>query len=466
MDSKTVGGTTYTMGYDSENRMTTITGGSLTARYVFDGDGSRVLSVVGDTRTLYVNEFFEITMENGAKVNQDLTIEDVDICENRYCSFMPLAISDIEAIGMPIGNFGTRTFITEIMEPDNANVTWRVYYPGGGLRVQTDSTSNLSYLVQDHLNSTAMTLSNSGAVTGEVIYSAWGETRATYGTTPTKKLYTSQYEAEAGLYFYNARWFDSELGRFAQADTIVPDSLDPQSWNRYTYVNNNPILYTDSSGHWVVETNNPEEEQRRNAYIYLAQKPDSLNGYLQEYYAVAAGYYYAKATESATENIEALVGILQNKANQAAVNGWNGCNTALDTAFRMSGVDVSQAMMGSGVGIYGTLKATNGLGLFDLLPDGVSFSTDEVLTLGQNFLGENPITLAEGVYVSSAPVGTINGREVYAQFRITDRDIAGHGLSPHANVELVYKNVLPSGKSSYTIASPDLNRHLYFSDIP
>ena len=128
------------MDYDSENRLTSITGGTLNARYVFDGDGRRVLSVVGDTRTLYVNEYFEVTMENDAKVNQDLTIENVDICENRYCLFMPLAISDIEALGMRSGNFGTRTFITEIMEPDNANVTWRIYYPGGGLRVQTTTT--------------------------------------------------------------------------------------------------------------------------------------------------------------------------------------------------------------------------------------------------------------------------------------------------------------------------------------
>ena len=248
MTSRTVGGTTYAMGYDAENRMTSISGGSLTARYVFDGDGRRVLSVVGDTRTLYVNEYFEVTMENGAKVNQDLTIEDVDICENRYCSFMPLAISDIEAIGMQNGNFGTRTFITEIMEPNNANVTWRIYYPGGGLRIQTASTNNLSYLVQDHINSTAMTLNNSGAVIGEIVYSAFGETRATYGTTQTKKLYTGQYEAEAGLYFYNARWFDNELGMFVQADSIIPDSLDPQSWDRYSYVNNNPINYNDPSG--------------------------------------------------------------------------------------------------------------------------------------------------------------------------------------------------------------------------
>jgi len=106
-------------------------------------------------------------------------------------------------------------------------------------------------MVQDHINSTAMTLNNSGAVTGEVIYSAWGEVRNSYGSTPTKKLYTGQYEAEAGLYFYNARWYDIQLGRFVQGDSIIPEPVSPQSWDRYAYVNNNPIRFNDPSGHNV-----------------------------------------------------------------------------------------------------------------------------------------------------------------------------------------------------------------------
>jgi hypothetical protein len=39
------------------------------------------------------------------------------------------------------------------------------------------------------------------------------------------------------------------LGRFIQPDTIVPDPTDSQQLNRYTYVNNNPLKYTDPSGH-------------------------------------------------------------------------------------------------------------------------------------------------------------------------------------------------------------------------
>ena len=47
----------------------------------------------------------------------------------------------------------------------------------------------------------------------------------------------------------NARWYDPALGRFAQADTLIPQSQGVQAWDRYAYVNNNPIGYMDSSGH-------------------------------------------------------------------------------------------------------------------------------------------------------------------------------------------------------------------------
>jgi hypothetical protein len=47
--------------------------------------------------------------------------------------------------------------------------------------------------------------------------------------------------------FYNARWYDPALGRFAQADSVVPDGV--QGYDRYAYANNNPILYNDPTGH-------------------------------------------------------------------------------------------------------------------------------------------------------------------------------------------------------------------------
>jgi RHS repeat-associated protein len=58
-------------------------------------------------------------------------------------------------------------------------------------------------------------------------------------------------DEESGLYYYNARYYDPELGRFIQPDTMVPDAGDPQTLNRYSYVNNNPLKYADPSGHFA-----------------------------------------------------------------------------------------------------------------------------------------------------------------------------------------------------------------------
>ena len=55
-----------------------------------------------------------------------------------------------------------------------------------------------------------------------------------------------------GLMFYNARWYDPTIGRFAQADTIIPQQQGVQAWDRYAYSNNNPARYTDPSGHCAV----------------------------------------------------------------------------------------------------------------------------------------------------------------------------------------------------------------------
>jgi len=54
---------------------------------------------------------------------------------------------------------------------------------------------------------------------------------------------------ELGLLYYNARYYVPGLGRFASADTIVPNPTNPQSYNRYSYGYNNPLNFTDPTGH-------------------------------------------------------------------------------------------------------------------------------------------------------------------------------------------------------------------------
>jgi len=52
-----------------------------------------------------------------------------------------------------------------------------------------------------------------------------------------------------GLVYFKARWLDVALGRFAQADTLIPGAGDSQAWDRYAFALNNPVRYGDPSGH-------------------------------------------------------------------------------------------------------------------------------------------------------------------------------------------------------------------------
>jgi RHS repeat-associated protein len=132
-------------------------------------------------------------------------------------------------------------------------ITRSYYGSGSAMRVAgaSDPEANgVFYLLKDHLGSTNLTIDSAGNVVGEMRYKAWGETRYTSGTTPTDFNYTSQrQEPDLGFYYYRARWYDPALGRFMQADTIVPHPGSPQSLDRYAYVLNNPLKYFDPSGH-------------------------------------------------------------------------------------------------------------------------------------------------------------------------------------------------------------------------
>jgi RHS repeat-associated protein len=70
------------------------------------------------------------------------------------------------------------------------------------------------------------------------------------GATPTDFTFTGQRnEAGFGLMDYNARYYNPRLGRFISPDTIVPEPGSSGGFNRYRYTRNNPLKYTDPSGH-------------------------------------------------------------------------------------------------------------------------------------------------------------------------------------------------------------------------
>ncbi len=91
----------------------------------------------------------------------------------------------------------------------------------------------------------------SGVSSSTQPYYASGTVRTTEGTLPTDYTFTGQkLDASVGLMYYGARYYDAAIGRFAQPDSMIPNPYNPQSLNRYSYTLNNPLKYTDPTGHF------------------------------------------------------------------------------------------------------------------------------------------------------------------------------------------------------------------------
>ena len=120
------------------------------------------------------------------------------------------------------------------------------------------------YLLKDHLGSTTVVASSAGGVLERYSYDAFGKTRnlngsdtaSTVMTMPsTRRGFTDHEmlpEIGGGMIHMNGRIYDPNLGRFMTADSVIPDPEDSQSYNRYSYVFNNPLTLTDPDGHCPV----------------------------------------------------------------------------------------------------------------------------------------------------------------------------------------------------------------------
>ena len=138
------------------------------------------------------------------------------------------------------------------------------YYYAGSERIAMKSEGKVYYLFSDHLGSTTTVVEReTGRTINRQLYHPWGTTRYSYqryGEQATDYGYTGQMQVD-DIYYYNARWpqvpeaqrvgFDPAIGRFMQADTLVPPHQGTQGFDRYAYINNNPVNGTDPTGMWM-----------------------------------------------------------------------------------------------------------------------------------------------------------------------------------------------------------------------
>jgi RHS repeat-associated protein len=143
-------------------------------------------------------------------------------------------------------------------------ITRKTYALGGqtiATRISGDQEGDngLFYIHSDHLGSTSVMSygqghgSNSGNKVDDSTarYLPFGDWRVEPAHDLTDQGFTGQkHNMDLGLYYYNARFYLPGIGRFASADTIVPDPSNPQQYNRYTYTLNNPLRFTDPTGHF------------------------------------------------------------------------------------------------------------------------------------------------------------------------------------------------------------------------
>lgn len=185
---------TFTLGYDSENRLTSASGAGNTASYAYDAQGRRKSKTVNGNTTVFVTA-----------------------ADNR-----------------------------EMLEYDGAaGAILRWYAHGLGsndaLNQLNVSVGTRATLVPDLQGSVIAMLDSGSGALNKAGYVPYGGSASTAGTF----RYTGQrIDGETGLYYYRARMYSPKLGRFVQVDPIGQDG----GVNLYAYVFNDPLNLVDPSG--------------------------------------------------------------------------------------------------------------------------------------------------------------------------------------------------------------------------
>jgi RHS repeat-associated protein len=207
-------GNNRTTTWTSFNMVATVTRGTSTLTFSYDPEHGRTRQVAPDGTTLYLAAFgIQVERFNGASTGQ-----------------------------------------------------WNNYVYVGGEIVAVfydkDTGTDLTrFFHKDHLGSIAVITDEAGAVAQRLSYDAWGKRRNVNGTDDTTGTLETTAQTDRGftghehlqevaLIHMNGRIYDPQIGRFMSADPFIQDAMKTQGYNRYTYVDNNPLCYTDPSGYF------------------------------------------------------------------------------------------------------------------------------------------------------------------------------------------------------------------------
>lgn len=208
-------------------------------------------------------------------------------------------------------------------------------YDAGGLLVAEYSSAlasiqQVSYLTTDHLGTPRIITNENGVVTSRKDTMAFGSEALSaqrlggpmgngYNASNVRQEYTGyEKDSESGLEFAQARQYNSMHGRFTSVDPLNESGItaNPQTFNRYTYVSNDPLNSVDPSGmsecsaeysysdcggdagFWGGEFGDSvAAESRYNGGAPAAVRTEAYNFYLQRVTNAQNGYGFVTSAE-------------------------------------------------------------------------------------------------------------------------------------------------------------------------
>jgi RHS repeat-associated protein len=213
---------------------------------------------------------------------------------------------------------------------------------------RSNGSSDAFYLHKDHQGSVIGTTNASGTVVSQAIYDPWGKRTGVYlhsslasftTSEPTDRGYTGhKHIKDLDIIHMGGRIYDPTLGRFLQADPFVQAPTDSQSYNRYAYVQNNPMSMTDPTG-----------------YSWLSKAWKKIKPFIGVIIVAVASFYCAG---TCTAGMWAAIGGAAGGVS-AAVNGGNIVTGALMGAFTAGAAQYGMVASSFAGGIASRIQGGN-----------------------------------------------------------------------------------------------------------
>ena len=233
--------------YTAENRLAVVKqGGTVLMAAMYDGDNNRVFELdntykwedcYGDEVLIPANQ----RTEDGNSPKEQLASL-VKGGSNAKGYTLTEYINDINREN------------TEVLAEYGADEKVRQAYTYGesgiGERVSVDKSEESSYYLYDGRNSVTGILTETANLTNSYQYDSYGN--LTSGTADGVNYYGYNGEStnvKTGLQYLRARYYNAENGTFTTEDSDLGTTENPLTRNRYDYTTNNPLNYSDPTGH-------------------------------------------------------------------------------------------------------------------------------------------------------------------------------------------------------------------------